>query len=276
MGSGEAPLPKVEWMDSYAQAMKDAKASSKMMLVLFENSSSETPEARARQAFWEKSLADADVQKLLEGFVRVRLPLDARIVIDGEESKLLDDVAFAEMQKRQGIAIIDCVDPRRKTFGHVVSAFPFDSGRYYSASAMQVILALPAGTLTQRTLIYAVRIHPEHPQSTSGKAHPVLLDGAESHSQYQASITMQGHQNWESRFHRLADQLPGGVLPVEVVAESWPGETLVEAAVDCVDSWRQSSGHWQAVSGAHAFYGFDMKRGSNGIWYATGILAGDR
>jgi hypothetical protein len=48
---------------------------------------------------------------------------------------------------------------------------------------------------------------------------------------------------------------------------------LVAAAIDCVHSWRQSSGHWSAVRSRHRFYGYDMKRGSNGIWYATGIFS---
>ena len=58
----------------------------------------------------------------------------------------------------------------------------------------------------------------------------------------------------------------------EVVAESWPNESLVEACVDCVDSWRQSPGHWRAVRSRHPLFGYDIKRGRNGIWYATGIF----
>ena len=66
--------------------------------------------------------------------------------------------------------------------------------------------------------------------------------------------------------------LPGNVLAQEVVAESWPNETLVEACVECVDSWRQSPGHWSAVRSRHPLFGYDIKRGRNGIWYATGIF----
>jgi hypothetical protein len=61
----------------------------------------------------------------------------------------------------------------------------------------------------------------------------------------------------------------------EVCAESWPGENLVEAAVECVRCWRLSQGHWSAVRAAHRLFGYDMKRGSNGIWYATGIFGRD-
>ena len=74
------------------------------------------------------------------------------------------------------------------------------------------------------------------------------------------------------RFHRINSKLSSNVLAQEVVAESWPNESLVEACVDCVHSWRQSPGHWGAVRRRHALFGYDIKRGRNGIWYATGIF----
>ena len=61
--------------------------------------------------------------------------------------------------------------------------------------------------------------------------------------------------------------------PVEVVAESWPNQNLIDSCVDCVHSWRQSPGHWSAVQARQASYGYDIRRGGNGIWYATGIFA---
>jgi hypothetical protein len=136
---------------------------------------------------------------------------------------------------------------------------------------MAVILELPPGTLTQRTLIFAVRTHPDKPESAEGNPLPYLYEEAQSHSQHQADIRLQGHHQWETRFHRIAARLDG-LLPKEVCAESWPGENIVEAAIDCVHCWRLSDGHWNAVRSAHLAFGYDMKRGSNGIWYATGIF----
>jgi hypothetical protein len=118
-----------------------------------------------------------------------------------------------------------------------------------------------------------VRVHPEAPASTQGQFNHVLADEALSHSQYQATTQVQGHQNWDSRFHRINTRLRNPVLAEEVVAESWPSENLVEACIDCVDSWRHSPGHWQAVRSRHRLFGFDIQRGRNGIWYATGIFS---
>ena len=125
-------------------------------------------------------------------------------------------------------------------------------------------------------MVFAVRIHPESPASTASKESPVLADEASAQSRYQAQICVQGHHQWESRFHRIIGRLfgrgtPG--TPKEVVAESWPNQNLIDSCIDCVDSWRQSSGHWAAVRAPHDSYGYDIQRGPNGIWYATGIFA---
>jgi len=217
-------------------------------------------------------LADHDIRTALKRYELLRLPVDATIVSDGREIKLLDHASFAHMLGRQGVAIMDLKHQDQPYYHHVVSTFPFRPGTYYAKRKIDVILNLPAGTLTQRTLVFAVRTHPEAPLSSHGSPHPALKEGAEDHSIHQASINLQGHHNWESRFHQLNAQLPGDVLAVEVAAESWPGETLVEAAEECVDCWRQSSGHWRAVRAHHPWFGYDMKRGSNGVWFATGLF----
>jgi hypothetical protein len=226
----------------------------------------------ARQAFETSSLAHIEIQEKLKRYVVVRLPIDAEVTIDGQSQRLLEHASFAEMQNRPGLAVIDLAHERAEYYGHVVSTFPFTPGKYYRKEALSIILDLPPGTLTQRTMIYAVRIHPEAPASTQGQFHLALAEEAKAHAYHQASIQVQGHHAWDSRFHRINAKLPSGVLAQEVVAESWPNEGLLEACVDCVDSWRQSPGHWGAVRSRHPLFGYDIKRGRNGIWYATGIF----
>ena len=152
-----------------------------------------------------------------------------------------------------------------------MSVFPLTQCMFCGPAEMKVLLDLPPGTLTQRTLIYAVRIHPERPASALGQPNERLLAEAESHSQYQARIRLQGHHNWNGRFPRIAAML--NCSPREVCAESWPGQNLLESAVECVRCWRLSSGHWSAVAAQNRGFGYDMKRGANGVWYATGIFA---
>lgn len=270
----ETTQPEVEqlpWLTNYAGAMSTAKVQERMMLIYFH----ERGESPARDSFESKTLADPTIQASLRQFVRVRLPLDAEIVVDGQPVTLIKHEAFTEMEGRQGIAILDFLDPTTEYYGHVVSTFPFNEGKYYSPEGMKVIVDLPQGSLTQRTMIYAVRTHPEHPASTLGAFNPVLQEEAEAHSRYQANIRVQGHQDWDTRFHRISRRL-GGVPATEVVAESWPNQGLVEACVECVHSWRQSPGHWGAVRSRHRLFGYDIKRGANRTWYATGIFSNAR
>jgi hypothetical protein len=257
------------WHTDYTKAIEAAKEQGKYLFVYFHELDS-TP---ARAAFETQVLDDPEVRRCLASVECAALPLDAGIVLAGKSTRLLDHPAFAEMHGRPGIAIVDFASSGAAHYGQVVSTFPFNPGRYYTARAVHTILNLPPGTLTQRTMIYAVRMHPEKPASTRGKFDPVLASEAQSHSEHQARIRVQGHHGWGHRFLRILGRLRFGAAPVEVVAESWPNEGLVEAAHDCVQSWRQSPGHWRAVQSNQKAYGYDMKRGRNGIWYATGIFA---
>jgi hypothetical protein len=252
----------------YKKAMDEAAQSRKLMFIYFYDPQM-TP---ARKAFETLTLAQLEIQEKLKRYVVVKLPADAEITSGGKSLRLLSHGAFAEMLGRPGVAVIDVAHERAEYYGHVVSTFPFTPGKYYRQEALSIVLDLPPGTLTQRTMIYAVRIHPERPASTQGQFHNVLAEEAKSQSNYQAAIQVQGHHAWDSRFHRINAKLPSDVLAQEVVAESWPNENLVEACVDCVHSWRQSPGHWGAVRSGHPLFGYDIKRGRNGIWYATGIF----
>lgn len=263
------------WHTDYTLALEAAKEQHKYLLIHFHQPQ---PNA-ADRAFVAQSVNAPGNQKLLHNFECASLPLDASILISGRQTRLIDHSAFAELQHRQGIAVLDFRTPGSEHYGDVVTVLPFKSGRYLGPNGLRTVLTLPTGTLTQRTMIYAVRTHPERPGSTTGQFDPILASEAQSHSRHQAQIRVQGHHGWGHRFQRILGRLGfggRGGAPVEVVAESWPGQGLVEAAEDCVHSWRQSSGHWDAVSDSHGAYGYDMKRGANGIWYATGIFAGFR
>jgi hypothetical protein len=257
------------WHGSYAKAYATAKSKRRLLLINF------VPrDANRNQQELEAAIASRDPwQSKLRKFVLCRVPVESEIQVRGEPVRLLSHGAFGEMHNRPGIAVVDLANVGKSYYGHVVSALPFMHGKYYRwrTDHFSAVLDLPPGTITQRSMIWAVRTHPERPASTDGAQDAALADAAKSHSQHQASIGVQGHHNWEGRFHRLR-RLLGGGLPVEVVAESWPGQTMIDSCVDCVASWRQSSGHWSAVRSAQSRFGYDIRRGPNGIWYGTGIF----
>lgn len=258
------------WYDDYSAAVRTAINEERMLLIYFRD------EDQQKQADFQRVLADAQVAELLNNYVLAELPLDATIGASNDSTKLLSHGSFQHMAGQPGVAIVDYVDSDDENYGYVVSQFPFRNHRVRNVHQMRTILSLPRGSLTQRTLIYAVRMHPERPRSTNGIFRRLLAAATFQHSRLQARIQRQGHHSWDSRFQQLSGQLPGGLQPTEVCAESWPGQNLEDAAIECVRSWRYSSGHWSAVSADNTYYGYDMKRGSNGIWYATGIFARQR
>lgn len=267
----QAPEAPLAWLTDYDQAVEQAKLDRKMLLIYFEP----TEHEGRREQFESQALTDPEVrQELRARYVLLRVGLEAKTAIDGPAVRLLDDDSFAEMQGKPGVAIVDFVHPAESFYATVVSVFPLTDGRYYRfrPENLRVLVDLPPGTLTQRTMIFAVRTHPEDPDSTDGAADPVLMKAARNHSEYQADIGVQGHHHWESRFHSISSELPEGLSAQEVVAESWPGQGLLDACIDCVHSWRQSSGHWGAVRARQPRFGYDIRRGRNGVWYATGIF----
>lgn len=269
------------WLNDYAEAWRKAEANRLTLLVFFREPGDDNRSAELEKTLLDPSLADA-----LENFSLLKIAPETTVSLAvGENPSLAPDEnaentptillqrpEFEEMLGRCGLALIDLTSPDAKEYGSVVSVFPFLDSHRYGLNEIKVMLSLPPGTLTQRTMIYAVRVHPDSPQSADGELSPVLAAGAESHSAYQAKIRLQGHHFWDRRFQELGRKLPGNFTAQEVCAEGWPWQRLLEAAIDCVHCWRQSPGHWSAVVTRQPYYGYDMKKGTNNIWYGTGLF----
>lgn len=279
---GQRQIGSLAWHTDYASAYREAKEQKKMLFIFFRDEK----QARAADSYESKVLAADALKGQLETCARVVLPLDAPLPPQSEPPaddsskrtapvRLVDHRAFQFQVRQQGIVMIDLIDPKIHFYGQVVSAHPFTRGRHYTVGSTGTVLGLPHGTITQRTMLYVIRMHPERPQScnTNRRCSSYLLSQAANHSRYMANVRQAGHQGWDSRFQQISGTLGG--RGVSEVAVSGDGPTLVAAAEDCLRLWRSSSSHWSAVSGNAWQYGYDMQRASDGTWYATGLLAYD-
>lgn len=189
-----------------------------------------------------------------------------------DATTLITNPSLREMRQGPGVFVVDCTTGPLS--GRIISILPKTPGKYYRFMPFHIdeLANLPSGTLTQRSMILAVRIHPERPQSTASECHTYLCQKAASHSAYQANILKQGHHNWGPRSQDIVHKTGHIGQASEICAQSWENQDLLDSCVDCVASWRHSSGHWQAVHSKQIAYGYDIRRGTNGIWYATGIF----
>jgi len=189
----------------------------------------------------------------LSGHVLCRLPVDYKIEVDGEQKRLVDCPAFKALGGKPGMIVVDLRNQQTRRL--TVSVLP---KRHVSKPHVETLLSLPPGTLTQRTLIWAFRVHPEQPRGVFSKADNTLMTHAANHSAVQAQYNSMHHAYW----------FPGSF---EIVAESWTNQSIVDAAIDLVNLWRSSPTHWWAASSNWNKFGCDMK--SNGSqWFATGVF----
>jgi hypothetical protein len=263
-----AAEPSTTWHTSYEKATDLAMAEKKDLVIYF----------RA-QGELDNVLAQADVAKKLEEFVCLKVPTDYKVA----DKRLLDYSVLSDMLGKPGLVVVSYQDKKLPTFATPISVHPITGSRYrwvpaYGAEQVKITLGLPSfATLSQRSMIYAVRVHPEVPQSVFSVCHPAFLEHARNHSHRQAGMLRQHHADLIATSGTLRGKVEMGFSGAsEVVAESWGrvvgGENVLEAAFSCIDAWRQSPGHWGAVARRHTYMGYDIAQGSNGTWYATGIF----
>jgi uncharacterized protein YkwD len=111
----------------------------------------------------------------------------------------------------------------------------------------------------------------------SGQQSELLTAAAQEHAQHQADTGRCGHQGFSRRLAELRPRLPADCQDIrEVAAASFPGVPgEYEGAVDCVDGWQKSDGHWAIVNGPCRLWGYGLAYSERaGRWFAAGLVAG--
>jgi hypothetical protein len=256
----------MKWYTDYNIGMQYAFHNQKRVLIYFCEDYLSITKDHLYQKFKEKQ-----IRQLLNDYVLIRIPMSTEFFTEDESIRLINHYAYSELFGQSGIAIVDFENRNNKYYEEVISIYPLNLRGALSDKNLTTLFTLPYGSLTQRTLIFFIRIHPEQPQSTKGICSDFLMSEAENHSIDQAMLNLQGHHYWNKRFRYINSKFPGCIAS-EICAQSWPNKGLIDGAIDIVASWRLSSGHWKSAYNFHRYYGYDMKSGKNNIWYATGIF----
>jgi len=106
----------------------------------------------------------------------------------------------------------------------------------------------------------------------TGELHPEFQKLAEEHAADQAKRQHQDHRGFQKRSAILQKKAPDTNEWAEVVAESFPGQSMNDAAKEMYKSWESSRRHWRDVNGPCDYYGYSMRRDANGVWYACAIF----
>lgn len=261
----------LEWHTSYTNAYRQAKEEHKQLVLFFRDEKDLLTAAKLE----EDALAKPELKEPLARLVRVVIntttlaPAAKAAKPEDKPAKLLDYSCFTHMQKQAGLAIVDLVDDKDHLFGKCVSAHPFSSNTLANYSTVKIMLELPRGTITQRTLTYVLRTHPEQPASVWGQGDPMLFEQCRSASQLMVNYGSVGHHDWGNRSALVGGHF--GVSPMEV-ASIGGGATLFEAAQSAVNVWRGSGVHWGMMITPNRFFGYDMVQAPNGTWFANGIF----
>ncbi|MDR0390973.1 MAG: hypothetical protein LBH59_03625 [Planctomycetaceae bacterium] len=278
------------WFDNFDEAMNVARVSEQNLLIYFSasdddnftptsNSGSKQTQVRGQSGslsyvcknFEQNVFETEEVTDIMSKFVLLKLSVNSKVMQDdGEEVSILELPMFKEMVRHPGLAIVDFENYDESYYGEVVGVLPFINFNAPNQFQTITFLTIPAGKLTQRTLTYAVKIHPDRPLSANGEVEQTLLTEATGHAAYQAKNRVLGHHNFSARSGRVRAVLGEGIA--EVCAQSGMYNGHFEAALACVRGWRNSPAHWKHVRAKQKYYAYDMVQSANGLWYATGLF----
>jgi hypothetical protein len=263
---GELP-----WHIDYSAAYRQANTEHKQLLLFFRSDKDLLTAGQLEQ----NVLARPEMREPLSKFVRVVLftnavaPLAKDAKPDAKPVTLLSFPCFAYMQGQPGLAVVDLMDKNDHLFGKCISAHPFTSNTLGSVGTVKTMLELPRGTITQRTLTYVLRTHPEQPASVWGQGSSVLFEQCRHASQLMVNYGSVGHHDWGNRSAYVGSQF--GSSPMEV-ASMGGGNNLFEVSHSVVNLWRGSGVHWGMMITPNRHFGYDMVQSPNGTWFANGIF----
>ena len=155
------------WSNNYDESMSRAYHTQSMVLMYFHVNNIDL-----NQDPLYKTLNSEPIKTLIQNYVLITIPISTIHNINGKNIKLIDHYAYSELLGKPGLVIADFKNRDSKYYGEVISIYHYD----YSIESLISLFNLPYGSLTQRTLIFAIRTHREGPRSTDSQWSEFLMN----------------------------------------------------------------------------------------------------
>lgn len=259
------------WHSDYLSAYVEASQQKRFLLMLFENSVGDDVPASK-----DNPLFTSELQPLLEQFSRVKLSVNAAMPSQkstGQPTLLLEHRSFRHLQKQAGLAVVDLTDSESQNFARVVSVLPAGDGTRFTKRELQTLFQLPAGSVSQRTLLFTIRTQVPETGLAMRRFSDTLSEMATRNSRYMAHLEQTGSFELEQRQEKVAKEFgPQAALRELVFATDSP-TTIQDAALQAVAAWMTTSENFDTLNGSAAAMGMDLFQSpESGRWYATCLI----
>lgn len=267
------PEPLV-WHQNYLDAYTEAAQQKRYLLMFFQEASVDSDSAVSTESVFAPGM-----RPMLEQFIRVELPLDATVPStdadfieeQGDTSDLLlNHRSFRHLGVQPGLAIVDLTDPASSDHARVVSAVPLPKEGAFGDLDLKLVLELPKGSISQRTLLYMIRRAVPDSSMSMREFSPVLIELAHRNCRYMAHAERLGSFDESFREAQVIRSFGPDSDLKQLLFATESKATIHDAAIQAVESWLQVSDSFDVLKKPAKAMGMDMfQADESGRWYVT-------
>ena len=279
-GVDDQPAPeniatRLDWHEDYVAAFAEASQRKQYLLMLFRDKT----ETRPRQSS-ASSLFAPSLQPMLEQFIRVELPVNTAMPATFESTAtadqndlpqlLLNHRSFRHLGVQPGIVVVDLTDPESANYARVVSSIPLPGDGLLSTDELMLAFNLPKGTISQRTLLLAIRRNVPDSSLSMREFSATLVEQARRNSRMMAHSEQSVSFEQDLRREAVVREFGPRVELLELVFATENRTTVQDAALQAVNSWSASSDSFEVLTTPAKAMGMDMFQSpETGRWYVT-------
>ncbi len=258
-------LGRLSWHEDYLAGYRDAISRETRLLIVFRS----LADPDSVESF-NNGLANPELVSALQGFARLKLPVNT--AMPGQDGLLLEHRSFRHLGVNPGIVVVDLSERSSPNYGRVVSALPLPPSGKYPPAILKGLLALPSGSIGERSLQLALTI------SLSGSrfdnpSSETLNALALRNSRLQAQAEEAGRFEPEARQSAISGEFGDDAVITEFVFATAETTTIHDAAVQAVSDWVGNSDAFELLKGTTGQFGLGLVQSpTTGRWFATCLI----